>query len=520
MRTLSKPRPVEWLYLAGGLVLLLRYLWFMDDAFVYFRYVDNLLFLRIGLVYNHGEYVEGFSSPIWVGVLSLLRAVHLNYLAIIRSIAVASFVLFWYMLVQLNRRMSPEGPVINFPLVYLGFTYGVLSYFSSGVETPLVQVAAIMYALFILHPSSRPLQIVVALSPLLRHELILPLAICGIWYWGLGRRFPLAMLIAFLASFGSWMAFRIYYYADLFPNPFYLKDTVYLSQGLVYLHNTLSTYKAYVVAAIFLVLGFLLRKRGIDFAVNRRLVMLIAALPVVIYVVKIGGDARHYRYLAFPFCLATCALGGMLEHAYAAFGQSRRRWLLPVAGPVLAVVTALAFPHQLDKHPIYSDVDGRVIDGISDAAGHRTKPASQYSYWGSKVTIGDLRSYRNQHPEFEYTEVGANGWCHLNYLHYNRRIVHTLGLTEPVLGRVQMESHRPAHKHRLRPMAKEIVEICLSGDHVGRGMYRAAVERGIAPPWVQQNLQTIEVIESKAFNRHDFIENLKLAFTFTARIHP
>jgi len=36
--------PLEWAALATGLVLLIQYAWFMDDAFVYFRYVDNLLF--------------------------------------------------------------------------------------------------------------------------------------------------------------------------------------------------------------------------------------------------------------------------------------------------------------------------------------------------------------------------------------------------------------------------------------------------------------------------------------------
>ena len=42
----------------------------MDDSYVYFRYVDNLVFLGNGLVYNRGEYLEGFSSPLWAVLLS------------------------------------------------------------------------------------------------------------------------------------------------------------------------------------------------------------------------------------------------------------------------------------------------------------------------------------------------------------------------------------------------------------------------------------------------------------------
>ena len=50
-----RPSPVEWAYMAGGLVLCRIYFWLLDDCFVYFRYADNLLFLRIGLVYNAGN---------------------------------------------------------------------------------------------------------------------------------------------------------------------------------------------------------------------------------------------------------------------------------------------------------------------------------------------------------------------------------------------------------------------------------------------------------------------------------
>ena len=62
-KSLRKPSPVEWCCLAGGLFLSIHYAWLLDDAFVYFRYIDNWLFLHFGLVFNKGEYVEGYSSP-------------------------------------------------------------------------------------------------------------------------------------------------------------------------------------------------------------------------------------------------------------------------------------------------------------------------------------------------------------------------------------------------------------------------------------------------------------------------
>ncbi|MEJ2085289.1 MAG: hypothetical protein P8Y44_06375, partial [Acidobacteriota bacterium] len=54
-----RPVAIEWIALAVGIGLTLWYRWLLDDAFVYFRYIDNFLFLKIGLVYNQGEFVEG-----------------------------------------------------------------------------------------------------------------------------------------------------------------------------------------------------------------------------------------------------------------------------------------------------------------------------------------------------------------------------------------------------------------------------------------------------------------------------
>ena len=42
---LVRPSALEWIYLIVGLVLVYRYRWLFDDSFVYYRYVDNLLFL-------------------------------------------------------------------------------------------------------------------------------------------------------------------------------------------------------------------------------------------------------------------------------------------------------------------------------------------------------------------------------------------------------------------------------------------------------------------------------------------
>jgi hypothetical protein len=124
-RSWEKPHLIEWFYLLGGVFLLHKYFWLLDDAFVYFRYIDNFIFFKAGLVYNQGEFVEGFSSPLWMILLTIFRLSKLNYWFITKVLCLLLFVPFWYLLVKVNRKLSPAGPVINFPLAFLAFNYGV-----------------------------------------------------------------------------------------------------------------------------------------------------------------------------------------------------------------------------------------------------------------------------------------------------------------------------------------------------------------------------------------------------------
>jgi arabinofuranosyltransferase len=44
-----------------------------EDAFIYYRYAWNWAHGQ-GLVFNAGDPVEGFSGPLWMGILALVAA--------------------------------------------------------------------------------------------------------------------------------------------------------------------------------------------------------------------------------------------------------------------------------------------------------------------------------------------------------------------------------------------------------------------------------------------------------------
>ena len=423
-----------------------------------------------------------------------------------------------------NRRLSPSGaPTVNLPLLWLSFHYGALCYFTSGTEGPLVQLAAVATALFVIDPTSRRWQGVLALLPLVRPELALATAGGALWLWSQERRFPVFLVGTAAAISGGWILFRILYYADLFPNTFHLKNLSDPGQGLAYLGDALLPYHFPVLAAAALALLVLLARRGLASRLPERAFLLAVAVAISLWVVRIGGDARHYRYLAYPVCLSTCALAGVAEAAIATWIRRHRRVWASLTAVAIAALAAVGAPRQTDGHPILLREGPSTADGIDDAAHYR-------NHWGLP-TLDPWSSedpIETRPPRAEIRRaLSARGYgrtkvgyvCWQLYRDSGRRAIHSLGLTEPFLARVDAPADRPGHKWRLIGLARDLagVQRWWSAEPAP-GMLRASVEAGVAPEWIGSNLDSLELIERKAYNRHRPIENLALAFTFVPRI--
>jgi hypothetical protein len=549
-RRLPRPTWLEWVLLAVGVVLTVQYAWLMDDAFVYFRYADNFLWAGRGLVYNAGEYVEGYSSPLWMLLLVAMRAIGLDWWLVVRLAGVAAFAVFWALLVVVARLGSPAGVVrINLPLLLLAPNYAVLCYFTSGLEAPLVQIAAAVFALAVLRPASPAAQIAAGWAPLVRHELALPLVLLALWCWWRNRRLPLPLLLGALSSTGAWLLFRVWYYADLLPNTFYLKDDWMPAQGLVYLADTAGPYGLVPVLGAALLAFVLLRFRdgrhssgGIPrLLLAERAMMLLLAALVAAYVVKIGGDPRHYRYLAFPFCLAILATVGLVEHLQLRWSRRVPGWAFGIAAVVSLLIVGSRYPRQLDRHPLLGPAPQQpltledrsgpeeipfhlTVGMINDAAVHRHHPELEHDPWAGAAAADLKDAYRRAGMEpvdRPYDDIVIHHWCFTMYAEPDSRMINKFGLTDAFLGRTRMIAVRPAHKYGLKPFADDIERVLRAVDNrPHRGMFRRVVEGGDGKAWMRDNLDSIETIERKVYNRHDLGENLRLALAFPKPIEP
>jgi len=498
-----------------------RYFWVMDDAFIYFRYADNYLFLKRGLVFNMGEYVEAFTSPAWMLLLLPLRGLEFDFWNIVRGLSLVTALGYGIALVAVNRALKPaDTPSINLPLALAATHYGITEHFSSGLETPLVQLSAVLLALWLLRPSSVALAICAGLAPLMRPELALVAGICAAAVWLSGRRFPLAFVIAALVANGAWLGFRVTYYADFLPNTYYLKGQPNWMQGYWYLASgVVGQYWIWVLP-----LGWFAawskartRSREQNIAV---VAMLVCAAVLLLWVARIGGDMLYQRFLAAPFTFLLCALGGLSE-SWVISKPAQRQFAVSVAVVLGAMIlSGFSYPPTLSGHPLTAPKTYH-YHRIADAEWHRQHRSLQQPENAWEANRAKLRAYSALNDRDRWQpRVLDHPWCKRGFNEYKTYVINSYGLTDAILARIDAPFMRPGHKAVDQHAASLAKLVRGAKGKRGAGMFRRAVEAKKAPKWVVRNLDAIEAIERKVYNRHDFMENLRVALTPIPRLKP
>ena len=292
--------------------------WMDEDAFINFRIVDQI-FAGHGPVFNAGERVEAATSPLWLFILVVGRALFgaftsIEWIALWAGLvaAVAAFVIGAH--AARVRHRGTEGVVLPVGLLLVAAVAVVWDFSTSGLEMGLVWLwlAGSWWALVTvagapeIHRRTRRAScVVLGLAPLVRPELtLMMLPLLAAWFV-LAR--PRRIAFDLVAIFGLPVAYEIFrmgYYASVVPNTALAKDAggLHLSQGWAYLSDFVTPYRLWLTAAIVLAVvvygHFAGRDRRMTIASSA---MLVAALVDVGYIVGIGGDYMHGRLLLPAF---------------------------------------------------------------------------------------------------------------------------------------------------------------------------------------------------------------------------
>ena len=288
--------------------LFLKRTWVGEDAFIFFRYVDNLVYGN-GLVFNLGERVEGFTAPLWVFTLALLRKVtefELRPTAIILGLVLSTLSIALLIYFEHQRE-------IFFPLVVtLMITNSAFRDFAtSGFETSLTYLLLISALICIkreLH-FSRPEIVGILLSLLVLNR---PESALILFYVSVliilkkDLKIIIRFFIPVILFVGGYQIFRMGYFASLLPNTFYAKKggVLYISQGFNYLKDFVLSYPLTFVIYLGLTCYTLVNKKLRD--ANKHILIISALLMG--YVLYAGGDYMHGRSLLLAFIVLSVGL--------------------------------------------------------------------------------------------------------------------------------------------------------------------------------------------------------------------
>jgi arabinofuranosyltransferase len=306
---------------------------FCDDAFIALRYAKHLI-ERHELAYNLGQRVEGFTSPLWVLLVSAAGSLGLHLPGTTRLLGASAQALTFWALCRFWDELEPQAPRLALvPAAALAMSAPFAAWTFSGLETPLF-TALFTLSLALLARDARKPQLrtslqaglSVALCVLCRPEgatliVIGSVAIClpaGGWPEKRWRRL-LAWLSPIAVLVGGYELFRLRYFGYPLPNTFYVKTSGegLWQRGLGYLGFAGSEFGWLLVALCALSFAYSLlselRRHDAPGSRSRRVLLLCTSVATVVhllYVARVGGDFLDlYRFLVpllpAAFCVAT-----------------------------------------------------------------------------------------------------------------------------------------------------------------------------------------------------------------------
>ncbi|MFJ8915664.1 arabinofuranosyltransferase [Amycolatopsis sp. NPDC102389] len=281
--------------------------WVCDDGLIVLRTVQNLLDGN-GPVFNAGERVEANTSTLWTYLLvpAGFLGIRLEWAAVVLGLffAVAGMALG----LDGARRLHPSKPIVPAGALLLLGLSPFWDFATSGLETGLVTCwLAGMWWLLVRHatrPGTREWAtvFVLGLGPLVRPEFALVTALGGVALllivkpgW---KRALLWILVGGALPVG-YQIFRMGYYGLITPNTALAKEAskARWDRGFYYIADLLDPYLL-AIPLLTLVVVAALVLRGLTRATTIVVVLpVVAALALLFYVTRVGGDYMHGRML-------------------------------------------------------------------------------------------------------------------------------------------------------------------------------------------------------------------------------
>ena len=328
--------------------------WICDDTFITLRYVRNAS-AGLGLVYNAGERVEGYTHFLWTILLWFFARLGIDPVHVGTWLPVPFYVGTLWLLLRTSRALWPQHPTSSrartaawLALPVAALTYAVhrdaMVFASGGLETSAYTFALLLGCVsigLVDTPRSRTAGMAAyAGAALLRPEGLLHAGIALAFVALRFRRELPRLLVVLLVLVAPLYAWRWVYYHDVLPNAYYAKSAghAYWSQGWFYVGLYLRYYAGIGIAAALGMLSIARaclqpRTGAARRGPHQPLALAMAhALVIVVSTAYVGGDFMFARFLlpATPFLVLAA------EHAVRAAPRARAAWAVALVVATLA----------------------------------------------------------------------------------------------------------------------------------------------------------------------------------------
>jgi arabinofuranosyltransferase len=383
--------------------------WMLDDSFISFRYAENWA-RGLGMVYNAGERVEGYTSFLWVMLLGLGRWIGCDTVVLARVLG-GIFTGGTLLVLAYSYRLisSISRTEAGMAALFAGTCAIFTPWLSSGMEVSLVTflilAMVLVYRADLVDWSDQKRTVIAgllgALTIMARPEGVLIVALLGLHviyrFIRCRERASLWFLLAAFVVYAPYFVWRFSYYGYLLPNTFYAKvgfTVAQLARGGTYgLQGVLAC-----APLIALALVSLAGRSSAD-ALLRYLLLAGFAMQLA-FVVIVGGDVMPaFRFLApvIPLLALAAAIGAV---------SVTRRWsvvLMFVLIPMGYNLAEMSFAPKIAGH-IQSDhvaFHGKAVglwlhDHVAPGTVLATNTAGSIAYY-SELPIIDMLGLNDVH---------------------------------------------------------------------------------------------------------------------------
>ncbi|MBU1753070.1 hypothetical protein KKG56_04335 [bacterium] len=316
-QSIAIPPSITYIGLLIGLLFLLFHTFFLnfnpplEDAYISFRYAKNFIHGN-GIVFNAGEYVEGYTNFLWILMLSGFKDYMPQASVILGIIFALGTIIVSFRIAQI---IFPH-PIYNLiPVILLAFNPSYALWSTGGLETHFFSFLVICGIYFYLrqHKHIMLSSFFFAIATLARPEGFLFLTVSFIYLIGLwivkkvNYKDILVFFITAAVILIPYLIFKLWYYRELLPNTFYAKvipGAAQYATGFDYAINFFSTNFGWTGLVLLLIAGI--------FCYNKIWFTYLVSLIVVfsIYIFLVGGDCFPYFRFFVPILSLFCLLIG------------------------------------------------------------------------------------------------------------------------------------------------------------------------------------------------------------------